>query len=705
MPGIAAGSANIFVATPTTGEVACVSLKANLKPSHGLSQLPSISADGTVVAFASEATDLVAGDANGVFDILAAGGAATDLVLTVEPSPPTGGSVAPAAPVTVAPWSATEIAATAAEGHDFIGWTVAVGGATIGNADTPTTTVMLGANSTVVANFAPRQYAVNFALAPSPAHASLSGTATQSVAHGTDADPVTAIAPEGYRFVKWTDAEKDFSTDNPVTVSAVTAPHSLVANFAPEHLVFHQVTFRVTGDGEILGEAVQVVPHGGDCGEVIATPGDGQQLVKWTLDGADHSQAAALHVTGVTADLAFVANFAPDDETYHAVLFAAVDGGEIAGAAFQVVRDGDLCEPVTALPHEGSQFVKWTCGVATVAITPTIAFGPVTAAATVLANFADAAETWHTVTLLVDGPGTLDGDTVQVVRHGEDATPVTPLADESCIFLGWTGDFSGKVAPLTLVRVRRSLTVTARFADPALLEPVARGSRLGIHADDVDLAVFLRKPRAYGLHYLPHGPALQTKQKKATLKIVGKLPAEGADALAAVWPKTVRLYDARAFKRAQRENVTAAEWLGFADTQPILGADLWVASPETDPRDRFLRTVIVMPPEITTVTVDGDTLVLDGAWFGTATPKAWLEAIAWDGQLRHVKLKILPPNDEGIRDIRGLPAFMNAEDGASRAVVVLPDAYPRDVVAGDVIAIVLDNGVGLATHPLDLVGD
>jgi len=63
--------------------------------------------------------------------------------------------------------------------------------------------------------------------------ATLDGATSQTVAHGGDFSPVTANAPEGYRFVKWTKGGADYSTDNPLPVRNVTEDMTLTAVFAP----------------------------------------------------------------------------------------------------------------------------------------------------------------------------------------------------------------------------------------------------------------------------------------------------------------------------------------------------------------------------------------------------------------------------------------------------------------------------------------
>jgi hypothetical protein len=279
---------------------------------------------------------------------------------------------------------------------------------------------------------------------------------------------------------------------------------------------------------------------------------------------------------------------------------------------------------------------------------------------------------------------------------------VTALPDPACLLRGWLGDFAGKANPLTLRRIPRDLTVTAGFLDPALAEPITRGARFEIHADDVDLPSFTRKPKISGYHYLPNGPELQRQQKKATAKVIDKIPDDGVLSLAAEWTKAIRLYDAKAFSRAQRGGVTATEWLGFADTQPLLPLDLWLKSSEANPAEQFLRTAVLMPPVITEEpTVANGVITVVGTWFGTKPPKLWLEAVA-DGAIVRIKLKLQPPTDPALLDAYGQPSFMNAADGASMLSALLPVDYPGGITAANVGAVVIDNGVGLAAHDLNL---
>jgi Tol biopolymer transport system component len=78
--GVAAdtnGFFDVYVRDVGANTVSRVSLDSGGGESNGHSGFPSISGDGSVVAFASLATDLVAGDTNGVFDVFSRTGGVT----------------------------------------------------------------------------------------------------------------------------------------------------------------------------------------------------------------------------------------------------------------------------------------------------------------------------------------------------------------------------------------------------------------------------------------------------------------------------------------------------------------------------------------------------------------------------------------------------------------------------------------------------
>ncbi|CAO3413485.1 hypothetical protein [Azospirillum endophyticum] len=69
VPGDTNGTFDVFVKDMVTGQVTLVSRSAGGVPGNGRSTAPALSADGTIVAFESAADNLVPGDANGLPDV------------------------------------------------------------------------------------------------------------------------------------------------------------------------------------------------------------------------------------------------------------------------------------------------------------------------------------------------------------------------------------------------------------------------------------------------------------------------------------------------------------------------------------------------------------------------------------------------------------------------------------------------------------
>ncbi len=184
------------------------------------------------------------------------------------------------------------------------------------------------------------------------AHGSLSGTPGQTVDHGSNCTAATALPDLGYHFTGWTG---DYvGSDNPLTVSNVTADLTITANFA---LDTHTVTFVAGAHGSLTGTLSQTVEYGTNCTAVTATADDGYHLVNWTGTGGFASTDDPLTIASVTQDLTITANFTV---VLCDVTFSAEQGGTVRGAAAQVVPYGGSTTPVTAVAAEGWQFVRWT---------------------------------------------------------------------------------------------------------------------------------------------------------------------------------------------------------------------------------------------------------------------------------------------------------------------------------------------------------
>jgi hypothetical protein len=71
VPGDTNGATDVFLRDLRSGEVIRLSVDAAGAEVAGASLSPALSSDGSVVAFSSDATTLVPGDANGVRDVFA----------------------------------------------------------------------------------------------------------------------------------------------------------------------------------------------------------------------------------------------------------------------------------------------------------------------------------------------------------------------------------------------------------------------------------------------------------------------------------------------------------------------------------------------------------------------------------------------------------------------------------------------------------
>jgi hypothetical protein len=224
-----------------------------------------------------------------------------------------GGTTDPApGPHSVDVGEPVPVSALPETGHSFVEWTVTAGTAAVANPLDPETTVTLGdsAGATVQASFAINAYTVTFdldgkgtrtgggelvqqvehgqaAIAPAVAAAAgwiftgwdvafgsvtadltvtaqyevatytvtfiagsngtVSGSAVQTVAHGGNCAPVEAEPDQGHLFAAWTGDH--VGTENPLTVTNVTADMAVTANFDPDPgAIVIQVTWPAEGE-------------------------------------------------------------------------------------------------------------------------------------------------------------------------------------------------------------------------------------------------------------------------------------------------------------------------------------------------------------------------------------------------------------------------------------------------------------------------
>jgi M6 family metalloprotease-like protein/uncharacterized repeat protein (TIGR02543 family) len=330
---------------------------------------------------------------------------------------------------------------------------------------------------------------------------SLTGTASQIVKYGAAATAVTAVADAGYHFVSWTGSNGFASTENPLTVAAVTANMTIIATFGRDAVngacgsssggVFtaapttnlctsgvasgvsgsgpwnwscngqyggttapcsaaiqkFTVTFQSGGNGSLTGSTSQAVNYGSSATAVTAVPAANYHFVNWTgTNGFAATTANPLTVANVTAAQAITATFAHDP----------VNGacGGSNGAIFTAAPTTGLCASGSASGVSGSGPWSWSCS------------GQYGGSA---ASCSADIQTF-TITFQSGGNGSLTGSATQIVNYGSSTATVTAVPASGYHFVSWTGTngFAATTAnPLTVTNVTAAQAITASFAhDP-----------------------------------------------------------------------------------------------------------------------------------------------------------------------------------------------------------------------------------------------
>ena len=200
------------------------------------------------------------------------------------------GSISGSTPQVISQGSnASAVTAVPNLGYRFVSWSDGV--LTAARTDTK-----IHAASSVTATFAINQYAVNYTAG---ANGTLSGTASQTVNHGSNASAVTAVPNVGYSFVSWSDGVLTAAR----TDANIVANLSVTATFAINQ---YPVNYTAGANGTLTGTASQTVNHGSNASAVTAVPHSGYHFVSWsdgviTAERTDSNIVANLSVTATFA--------------------------------------------------------------------------------------------------------------------------------------------------------------------------------------------------------------------------------------------------------------------------------------------------------------------------------------------------------------------------------------------------------------------
>jgi N-acetylneuraminic acid mutarotase len=133
----------------------------------------------------------------------------------------------------------------------------------------------------------------------------LTGQNPQYVYSGGDSTPVTANAPTGFNFEKWTDGGVDFSTANPITLVNPTEDMALTAHYL---LKTYTLTYIAGGKGSVTGPNPQSVFHNGNGDTVTAVPDQDYYFDRWS-DGLTTAERTDMAVTSDITVTAFFVDY------------------------------------------------------------------------------------------------------------------------------------------------------------------------------------------------------------------------------------------------------------------------------------------------------------------------------------------------------------------------------------------------------------
>lgn len=350
-----------------------------------------LSADGNVVVFNSNATNLVPGvtDANAALDAFVL---ARHFEITTNASQ--GGILLPNGTIAVVPGTVQAFTVTSDTGYSVASVT-GCGGTWTGS--NPYLTAPIDGDCVVDATFVIKTYQLSYVAG---ANGSLSGAALQSVTHGADGEPVAAVPTIGYRFSHWSDG----STANPRIDADVTADLNTTALFAA-----NQYTLSFDSHG-----GTQVEPMTVDYGTTVSIPPGpsktGHSFVAWNAspDGSGTAYAPGSTFPMPAGDLTLHAIWLINTYT---LSYNAGANGSLTGNLSQSVQHGGTGTAVIAVADAFHHFVGWSDGVTS---NPRVDTN-VTKNTAAVANFTI---DQYTITPVIGPGGSTIPATAQLVNHG-----------------------------------------------------------------------------------------------------------------------------------------------------------------------------------------------------------------------------------------------------------------------------------------------
>lgn len=229
--------------------------------------------------------------------------------------------------------------------------------------------------------------------------------------------------------------------DEPIIVDVI---------FAQEGMFVLNLSVNPANAGTVAGSGLY---EEGDIADITATAETGYEFVHWAdNDNVIVSDQPDFQFTMPDNFVALTAHF---QLITYTLLYHAGENGTLEGDTHQTVSHGHNATTVVAVPDFGYHFVQWSDGVTSASRTDLNILDHLDVTAEFAINT-------YTLTYLADSNGSVEGEAVQVLEHGQSGTSVTAIPNTGYHFVQWS---DGVTAPhRTDENILDDLTVTAEFA-------------------------------------------------------------------------------------------------------------------------------------------------------------------------------------------------------------------------------------------------
>ncbi len=568
------------------------------------------------------------------------------LTITVDPSD-SGITSPPMGAYTVSADKYFSISATANQGYVFSNWT-ATANATLKDANFANTSVAIGADATVTANFA-RIVTLTMAASPDASGTTNPAAGAHNLAAGA-ARTITAIPAHGYKFVNWTATAEATIADatRPSTTVTLSDGATVTANFEAIPATA-QLTIAASP-----GSAGTTTPALGVCQvntqeavSIAAIPASGHHFLNWTAtaNASIANLISASTTVSLLGDATVTANFEAEQATAQLTMAIspAESGTTVPTQGTATVVNVGAATDIAATPSTGFSFVCWTGSNANALFTDCRAASTtaiITGNVTVTANF---------------DQGVLE-DKVSV----------------------------GKIYALNISDIQ--------------WPPLAQ-----------TLANFAKKPKVYATYKDPINKNDRSSTLNVLTRIEKGKPV---DSVACEWTGKIALLDRKVWTadktRTTQQILEANQPAPLICGLFVSGEDgqkVKVKNIDTH------INVALQPPEISCVQnnygqtvssiaigVAPQKITIVGKLFGKAVPSAWMEYVNEKGEVKQLKLKLDNKTPLKHKDAAGKPSYMDIVTGVSEFAVLIPadGKLPKGWQPGE-HDIVIDNKVCRAT--------